>query len=64
MTQKKRKKEEDVELEEVPILWMEAMPNQERKSFLEMKTLEIENNVAEGRPTLYKMLAERRNKRN
>jgi hypothetical protein len=52
MTQKKRKEEEDVELEEVPILWMEAMPNKERKSFLEMKTLEIENNVAEGRPTL------------
>ena len=63
MTQKKKKEEEEVELEEVPFLRMEAMPNEQRKSFLEMKTLEIESNVAEGRPTLQKILAERRKKR-
>lgn len=43
---------------------MHPITNQERKSFLELKTLEIEENQGvEGRPTLSKLLEQRRKKR-
>lgn len=43
---------------------MKLISNEERKSFLDMKTLEIEENqTLEGRPTLSKLLEERRKKR-
>lgn len=46
-----------------PELKMEPMRNEIRQSYLEAKTLEITENIVEGRPTLAKILAERRKRR-